>query len=63
MKDAYMTKKLTFGQWLGLRSAEYVVILALLGLFGGEGTFEETLKAGVVVFVAVRILVLLKVLK
>lgn len=58
-----MEKKLTFGQWLGLRSAEYFVILGLLALFGGEGTFEEALKACVVVFVAVRVLVLLKVLK
>ena len=58
-----MKKKLTFGQWLGLRSTEYFVIVGLLALFGGEGTFTEILKAAVVIYMIVRALVLFRILK
>ncbi len=58
-----MRRKLTFGQWLGLRSTEYFVIVGLLALFGGEGTLTEVLKAAIVIYLIVRALVLFRILK
>jgi hypothetical protein len=61
--DTSKQKKLTISQWFTLRSMEYVAIVILLMLFGGEGTFEEVLKAAVVIFFIVRLLVWFKVLR
>jgi len=58
-----MNKKLTFSQWFTLRMVEYIAVVFLLILFGGEGTFTDALKAGVIVFIIIRLLVFFKVLK